>query len=406
MTKTSLSLCLKHLLFALIYIQQHQPIAVCLEGAQLPYGTGNQSSQDVLMASRFMCEYILGTFPHVTGHSSAFWKELVPPLPPPRGIFSKQQSRAEQCKNWLINQCAHRGMALYFEHCENIYKTNVHQTSNQYNFTKNKRRNLFVLDLDESLVYQRESLTPYTRFSELRSHNKQDLKLSIFAFMCDRVFNLRLVVYRPYLMEFIMQHIHDSDFVIYSLAQFDVAINVAVSIETFYNFYWRSSHLNSLKATRTLRFEAVIARFPNKMKKSIGMLNKILNVGKYSDVYVVDDLFDGPINVWIKSVPPNIVSDGIKFHGWRIPAFMDGHKIVQKQLLPSQIYKNCLQIRSADKALQNVNISQTLTLENSVWSLFGGLSTPTNKNRNPLLPPHRPRPAKRFDTEPKFEMIK
>ena len=79
------------------------------------------------------------------------------------------------------------------------------------------------------------------------------------------------------------------------------------------------------------------------------------------------------------------------------------------QLQPSPSYKPTHYIAAIPKyknCLQSVNISQTPTLKNSIWTLFTGLPTQPNKNINPLLPPHGPRPAKRFDTEPKFEVIK
>ena len=121
----------------------------------------------------------------------------------------------------------------------------------------------------------------------------------------------------------------------------------------------------------------MIARLPNIMHKSIGIMDRIMNIAEYSDVYIIDDLFEGRGAIWSKSVPWHIQQSGIRLHAYRIQPFV----------FPAQ-YKisigRWLSLRASDNKLHRLNLSNTLPISGQTpWHSFG------NRKNRFLLTGHK-----------------
>ena len=65
--------------------------------------------------------------------------------------------------------------------------------------------------------YQRESCNSLS-LAQVRTHNIPDLTFSIFPFGLQPTTQSSLIVYRPFLMKFIMNNIENADFMVYTFA--------------------------------------------------------------------------------------------------------------------------------------------------------------------------------------------
>ena len=156
--------------------------------------------------AEIICEYIIRSLPISSHHP--FWSG-----PWPRTSLS----RSAQISDWLMNECLRRFEGLTRAHQSNIEKTSFDFSSYiKQNNTSNKRNELIVLDLDESIIFQQGS-AEFVSLSNIRNHNIPDLTFSIFPFG-ERMSLKSFIVYRPYLLELISQNIH-CDFMVYTMAQ-------------------------------------------------------------------------------------------------------------------------------------------------------------------------------------------
>ena len=153
--------------------------------------------------------------------------------------------------------------------------------------------------------------------------------------------------------------------------RYECAIFSTIEIEFFYNFVYRLSHSTNWGkiSSKYLKFHAMIARLPHKTRKSIGTIDQILSIGDYKNIFVVDDLFDGPTPIWIKFLP-KALSKNIKFHAYKIPAFTIKLDPKKRYTNSSQIFERCMQLRSRDRHLRHINISKTVPAAGSDWNMF------------------------------------
>ena len=145
--------------------------------------------------------------------------------------------------DWLMQECILR--FLYFEsqhrrNCIALYeraRENNEQPKKRTKNYNNHKRQLFVLDLDETLVYQRIRLS-FNSSASVRSlhlqmwkHNVDSLKFSLQKSGIEYI----LGVYRPKLMEFISKYTNDDyDFVVYTTATVNIAVYHLVMIEMYF----------------------------------------------------------------------------------------------------------------------------------------------------------------------------
>ena len=101
----------------------------------------------------------------------------------------------------------------------------------------------------------------------------------------------------------------------------------------------------------------MIARLPNKNQKSVSVIQRVLNIGDYARVIVIDDLFEGRGSVWSKSLPSQLPRGAVQFIGFNIPPFMEEYALFSSSanLLPLQIMRRCVRFRKNDSELWRVN---------------------------------------------------
>ena len=93
--------------------------------------------------------------------------------------------------------------------------------------------------------------------------------------------------------------------------------------EFYYNYVSRMDNSTDLTMhSKEFRFESMIARMPNIMHKSIGIMDQLFDIADYSDVYIIDDLFEGEKAIWTKHIPKNVLMHGFNVHAFPIPAFV------------------------------------------------------------------------------------
>ena len=172
----------------------------------------------------------------------------------------------------------------------------------------------------------------------------------------------------------------ESDFVIYTFATYEFAIHHAITIEMYFRFVFQLSHPRA--TAKEFKFRKVIGSLPNKMHKSIGIMHHIFNIAEYSNVYVIDDLFDGPQAVWSKEIPSDLLIFGLRYHAFMIPAFAVMSRSSDAVWAPSQdrayqasqVIERSLYSRANDYELKYLNVSRTMQMrEQKDWFLFGSL---------------------------------
>ena len=170
---------------------------------------------------RKICEYIVQSLPIAINH--VFWKDVVPPSL----LNATKASRPAQIYEWLINQCINRYEFLIHHHMSNIEQANFGHLEKQTRYPHISKPDLYILDLDESVLYQDE-LTKFMplrrepRMEEIRNYNSVDLQFSIMPFGVATHCSAFFIIYRQYLMEFIMHNIENSDFIIFTMATYDL----------------------------------------------------------------------------------------------------------------------------------------------------------------------------------------
>ena len=308
---------------------------------------------------RRLCNYIIDTIPLLHWHS--FFDTLVPP----NKVHNSEKSRIRYLEEWMVRQCILKGITLKNQHYNNIQATNFDMDTEKIPTpTSQTKRHLFILDLEGSILYQKETVDPNYKYPELREYNNDDLRLSLYHI---NVKEILFVLYRPHLMQFIEQNINDSDFIIFTRADRDNAIHHLVTIEFFFNYVWRLL----FSVSNALNFKAMIARMPNEYHKNIGMIQRILDLKRYDKVYVIDDMFEGDCAEWTKSIPQNLLAAGIQFYAYNIAPFISPCKVIHHKLVPVHMFRRPLRMRMDDKQLCDVNISQQLTVVDKHWRLFG-----------------------------------
>ena len=176
------------------------------------------------------------------------------------------------------------------------YDTN----SVQMNKSESINKKLFVLDLDETLLYQRQPLmienyeSLQSAYTQILDYNVYELMLSIQEFIEDGQPQYLLGVYRPHLMEFISRFVSDYDFVLYTAAPIRNAAFHMVLIEMYFNYYYR---LVVNKQKHVFYFKSGIFPSEGAYKKSIVTLSKLVDLRGYSELVIVDDMLYNA-NVW------------------------------------------------------------------------------------------------------------
>ena len=155
------------------------------------------------------CESIVRSLPISEDYS--FWDNLVlpndPALPTP----------SEKIRKWLFKECMRRFAGLLYDHQNNIQRTLFEQVERRKNQISKATKNLFILGLDETVLYHQESVVLHDNpAAQIQKYNTEDLK---FSFVHSQLFNRsNLIIYRQYLMNLLMDNIHNSDFVIYTMS--------------------------------------------------------------------------------------------------------------------------------------------------------------------------------------------
>ena len=134
-----------------------------------------------------------------------------------------------------------------------------------------------------------------------------------------------------------------------------------LQIEFYMNYVFKLAHPSVSK--KEFAFEGMIARLPNKLHKSMTVMQQILNIGHYGNVYVIDDLFEGRQTVWKKTIPSNLLRHGVRFHAFDIEAFVIRANVWSpSQNKAAQVIGRCLESRSTDNQLKYLNISQKMQM--------------------------------------------
>ena len=161
------------------------------------------------------------------------------------------------------------------------------------------KQKLFVLDLDETLLYQRQQINFVnnshlnTAYAQIANYNSNELMLSLQEFKEEngQTFNL-LGVYRPHLIEFFSKYQLDFDFVMYSSAPIRTAAFHIALMEMYFNFCYRLVHLK-----HSFHFKMGVFRLDAAPKKSVITLSKLMNILQYEQIVIVDDLLHNP-EIW------------------------------------------------------------------------------------------------------------
>ena len=212
-------------------------------------------------------------------------------------------------RGWLFQECIFRYVYLEAQHQRNVIalsaniswknspKSSPKNSPKRQRIAKDQKKKLIVVDLDETLIYQRMHLffndSSFSAFSQVREHNSDALKLSLQQHASVFV----LGVFRPKLMEFISKYSDDYDFVLYTSSTEYVAVYYVVMIEMHYNYcYCRSIYGSMNISTRhsdNFYFKSVVFRMDGAAKKSVRTLHKVLDLRGYKRVVIIDDhLYD------------------------------------------------------------------------------------------------------------------
>ena len=128
----------------------------------------------------------------------------------------------------------------------------------------------------------------------------------------------------------------------------------------------------------------MIARLPNKNQKSVTVIQRVLNIGDYSRVIVIDDLFEGRGCVWSKYIPLQMREDDVMFYAFHIPPFMEHATstfLIRDSLLPTQIMRRCIRLRERDTQLWKLNISKPSAFQiQSNWKMIASGDRANNED--------------------------
>ena len=334
---------------------------------------------EVLDLRGSICEYVLQSIPISADH--IFWDNLL--------LFNHTDTdRSQKIKQWLSSQCMHRYEELVFDHEFNYEQVLFGEIEMRKGLIQKVNKNLLVLDLDQSILFQKQTLDAYHSTVNIQEYNTKDLQFS--RYFADPG-PANLIIYRPFLMHMFMHNVMNSDFMIYAATCRDKVIfnilgllhllkmhrmleHVSSVMECYYNFVWRLRRsANSNATTKALRFRTMITRMPTRMPKSIETIQRILDLREYCSVYIIDDLFANV--VWSKSIPQFLLAAGVKFAAYNIPPFFRDYKQIHHKLLPPQIFNWTLRIRNEDRFLSQINKSKTYQCKGSDWRLFGNFGS-------------------------------
>eukprot|EP01084_Bolivina_argentea_P106083 189947_1 len=211
------------------------------------------------------------------------------------------------------------------------------QTSDgNYGFNLNMNKsNLIILDLDETIIDQRQYNRPllartseqqWGHYHEHMSHNNQnDLIFGLGGTKSanNPIWNgtcVYLIVFRRFLMRLIEQENPSSNFIIYSHAIPNSIISNLILIEFYYNYVYRMSYLP--KNSETFQFDYIISRSEETdvPQKSLHIVSKLIgDINRYQRIFVIDDLAG---IVWNNDVPHELTNNTDKLFCIQPPQFV------------------------------------------------------------------------------------
>lgn len=239
---------------------------------------------------------------------------------------------------WLLNKCKSRYHQLLWQHKRNlllyghVLDTDSPGFPDRSRFyperTMNKSK-LIILDLDETLLDQREyhrrrivvsseRVWEYLHLRTSRKYNVKDLTFAIRrgAPSDDGRECAHFVIFRSLLMQLIEEHESSSNFMMYSLAEPSQLIPNLILIELYFNFVHqlRDSavlHYRYLASRiREFRFDYVIGRLQNGgkkvLQKSLQTVTELIgDIHRFESVFIVDDQAEGVWNIDIPATNGN-----------------------------------------------------------------------------------------------------
>ena len=227
-----------------------------------------------------------------------------------------------------------RNQALISNKSEMTQSSNRSIQSDQPNLSPYKHH-INVLDVDETLLTQRirhDSITyPYNLRQKIRQtlpmSNVNELNFGLKDVTIGEEHRSYLVVFRPFLMEFIDATRLSSHFIIYSLADPSNIIPQLILIEMYYNFCHQLTNLQTISHPSELslfKFDYIITALQNEHKKTYQkslniMLKLIGDVPHIDRVVIVDDMAS---SVWHSVIPERIRKKKCDIYALHAPAFM------------------------------------------------------------------------------------
>ena len=159
---------------------------------------------EVLDLRGSICEYVLQSIPILADH--VFWDNLL--------LFNHTDTdRPQKIKQWLSSQCMHRYEELVFDHEFNYEQVLFGEIEMRRGPIQKVNKNLLVLDLDQTIIYQKQTLDAYHSTVNIQEYNTNDLQFS--RYFADPG-PANLIIYRPFLMHMFMHNVMSSDFMIYA----------------------------------------------------------------------------------------------------------------------------------------------------------------------------------------------
>ena len=240
---------------------------------------------------------------------------IVKVMPNMHGYVSANEDEAVRRKDQLMRQCMDRYLELL-----------------RRNHTALNKETLFIIDLDETLLDQREmNRNPISEDSDQQEIENAHAQLSELFNVPDLVFGVRhsrnaqyLAVFRPFVMDFIHTFHDSADLVVYTQSDPEFSIPPLILVEMYFNLM----HGHQSEAdTGTFQFAALIYRDPFQKRaivaKSLSAVSAVIGPGaemnRYHRIFIVDDMAD---RTWTNTIPGELVDTKCIIHAVQASQFL------------------------------------------------------------------------------------
>eukprot|EP01083_Nonionella_stella_P131604 399948_1 len=221
-------------------------------------------------------------------------------------------------KSCLYQKCIsryHQLLDIYHKNQEIIQFD--HSMENKSSLTGSSKPDLYVLDMDKTLLDQ-DNFGDWQRFLQEMSSvtfNTKDLNFGVtsqyYPSGVTGVMHRYLVVYRQFLMRFINDHQQNAHFMIYTLAEPAVSIPHLILIELFFNYVYQLTHPVGIQTDWSeFKFDHVIFRLYDTNRrmmeyKSLPVVMKLVgDISRFDRILIVDDMGS---DIWLGTIPSALV---------------------------------------------------------------------------------------------------